>query len=159
MSTDRDAPSSAADAPLRFSPQTEADRPRAADPAPPGEVVAAVPALPPLDGWREAFVALLRAGALAADAPPATLARSPDLRAAASADVHALRARGLPPEAVVIAVKARARDALRLALAGSPPGADDLASSLVAGDRRHRAEEWLARAVTWCIDEYYATGE
>jgi hypothetical protein len=66
-----------------------------------------------------------------------------------------LRASGLPPEAVVITVKARARDALRLALAGSPPAAADLGPALHSGDRRRRAEEWLARAVTWCIDEYY----
>jgi hypothetical protein len=163
--TDRDAPRSA-DAPLSFGPPAgapaaaAASTPSAPDANAAGGTTAPARApgapLPPLDGLRDAFGALLRAGALAADAPPAAVARSAELRAAVSADVHALRASGLPPEAVVIAVKARARDALRLALADSPPAAGDLAASLLAGDRRQRAEEWLARAVSWCIDEYYS---
>ncbi|HWJ22545.1 MAG TPA: hypothetical protein VNS52_09375 [Gemmatimonadaceae bacterium] len=120
--------------------------------------VPAVPLSPPI-ALRDAFGALLRSDALTADALPSAIARSAELRAAVSADVRALRASGLPAEAVVIAMKARARDALRLALAGSPPAAADLPTFLLsAGDRHHRAEEWLARAVSWCIDEYYSPG-
>ncbi|HET7459314.1 MAG TPA: hypothetical protein VFJ74_16810 [Gemmatimonadaceae bacterium] len=115
-------------------------------------------ALPPLDALCAAFDSLIRSGALAADAPPPSLARSEALRAAVSADVQALRSRGLLPEAVVIAVKARAREALRLAAAASPPTATDLAASLT-GDRRRRSDEWIACAVTYCIDEYFAQGK
>lgn len=177
MPTDRDAPRPA-DALTRFGPPPAVSSSAAAAAVPnetrPAEPAPAmtpahdtrsthetpVPAvrLPPPIALRDAFGALLRSGALTADAPPAAIARSAELRAAVSADVRALRASGLPAEAVVIAMKARARDALRLALAGSPPAAADLPIFLLAGDRHHRAEEWLARAVTWCIDEYYSPG-
>jgi hypothetical protein len=148
--TDRDAPRPA------DSPALDAGTRQALSRSP-GPAAAAhnADALPPLDALCAAFDALIRSGALAADAPPPTLERSPALRAAISADVRSLRSRGFLPEAVVIAVKARARDAMRLAAAASPPTATDLAVSFTS-DRRRRSDEWLACSVTWCIDEYFA---
>lgn len=151
MPTDRGAPRSADALPLTPSGRSLSSDVGAVSVTPNAD------ALPPLEALRTAFDALIRSGALAADAPPPALSRSPALRAAVSADVRALRERGLLPEAVVIAVKARARDALRLAAAGAPPAATDLAASLT-GDRRRRSDEWLACAVTWCIDEYFSDG-
>jgi hypothetical protein len=57
--------------------------------------------------------------------------------------VRDLRARGVSPEAAIVAVK----DVLRRALSGQTP----------THDSRREAEALVERVVTWCIAEYYRT--